>query len=367
MADGSPRLEWAAFYLDGKTAERRSATIRLGRAGLEATIEGGATIRWPYEEIRQTQGYHAGEPIRLERGGDIPEVLVVPDAAFIASLKATAAEGTTRFRRTGRHWIGIVVGAAVGAIVLGFALYRWGIPAAAELIAERVPVSWEDRLGAAVVDRLAPPERRCRGAAGQQALERLLSRLTAAAPSPYHFRIVVVDEKSVNAFAAPGGHVVVLHGLIDRARTPEELAGVLAHEIQHVLRRHATRAIVQRASTALLVTAAFGDVSGLIAFAAETATTLAYSRAYEEEADAEGLRLLHAAGVDPRGMIGFFETMLAEEVRVPKAVRYLTTHPSAEDRLARLRQLAPAGGAPPTPVLTDEQWSALRSVCARSS
>ena len=367
MADDSQRLDWAGFYLDGRTAQRHLATVRLGRTGLEATIEGGATIRWPYGEIKQTQGFHSGEPVRLERGGELPEILVVPDPAFIASLKATAADATPRFGRVGRRWVFAVVGAAVGAVVVGAALHGRAIPAIAEVVAARVPPSWEDRVGAAVVDRLAPTQRRCTGVAGQQALEQLLARLTNAAPSPYRFRIAVLDDRAVNAFAAPGGHLILLRGLIERARAPEEVAGVLAHEVQHVLRRHATRAIVQRTSTALLVTAAVGDVSGLIAFAAETATTLSYSRSAEEEADADGMRLLHSAGIDPRGMLTFFETVIADEVHLPRAARYLTTHPAPEERLARFARMLPSGGPPPTPAMSAEQWLALRAVCERRS
>ena len=367
MAEGSPRLDWAAFYLDGRTPERRAATVRLGRSGLEATIDGGATVRWPYGEIRQTQGFHAGEPVRLERGGDLPEIIVVPDPAFIASLKATAADATPRFGRTGRRWVFAVLCAGLGAVVVGAALYVRAIPAISEIVAARVPPSWEDRVGAAVIERLAPAQRRCGGVEGQQALEHLLARLTDAAPSPYRFRIAVLDERAVNAFAAPGGHLIVLRGLIERARAPEEIAGVLAHEVQHVLRRHATRALVQRTSTALLVAAAIGDVSGLIAFAAETATTLSYSRSAEEEADADGMRLLHAAGIDPRGMIAFFETVSADEWRLPKAARYLTTHPASDDRVARLTRMLPSGGPSPTPALSVEQWHALRAVCDRRS
>src|SRR5262249_34686446 len=150
------------------------AVVRLMRTGLEASIDGGDTVRWPYAEIRQVQGFHAGEPVRLEHGDGLAAALVVPDAAFIDSLRGVSGGETRHFRRAGRRWAFVVLGAAIGVIVLLVVLYRWGIPEIARVVADRVPVSWEDRLGATIVDQFAPENRRCTAAAGQAALDRLL-------------------------------------------------------------------------------------------------------------------------------------------------------------------------------------------------
>jgi Zn-dependent protease with chaperone function len=352
-------------YLDGHTAVRRPATIRLSSTGLDATVEGGATFRWRYEEIHLPRRYQPGDPVRVEHGEGIPQALVVADAAFFASLRDVAGTGIGRIARGGRWSPLTVFGAVIGVIVVAFVMYRWGIPAIAHAVAARLPVSWDERIGSAVADRLAPSEKRCRGAAGQRALETLLGRLTSVQSSPYRFTIAVVDQSTVNAFAAPGGYVVVLRGLLDKARSPEELAGVLAHEVEHVLHRHNTRMLIERASTGLLVGILVGDVSGLIAFAAENASALSYSRQHEDEADVDGLRLMIAARLDPRGMIAFYETMMTEDRHMARgAARYLSTHPATEDRIARLRQLAaenPSG--PTTPALSDADWTALRAIC----
>ena len=109
----------------------------------------------------------------------------------------------------------------------------------------------------------------------------------------------------MNAFAVPGGYIVVLRGLLEEMRTADELAGVLAHEIQH----RAATALDQGAgaatiSTGLLITAVSGDVSGVMAYGLEGARVLGqlrYGCAAEEEADARGMQLILAAGLDPRG------------------------------------------------------------------
>jgi Zn-dependent protease with chaperone function len=363
LADTPHRTEWPAAYLDGRTAARRTATIWLQPGGIEVSVQDGERFRWPYREIRQTQGFHARDPVRLQRGDGVGPSLVVADSAILTHLRDVAGADGARFRRGGAGWTGKALAAALGAIAVALLLYLWGIPLAARAMAPFVPVAWEDRMGATVVRQLAPPSKHCRGAAGQRALETLLARIVAAGPSPYRFRVVVLDDPTLNAFAAPGGHVVVLRGLIERARTPDELAGVLAHEAQHVLRRHGTRALIERASTGLLVAALIGDVSGFAAFAAETVSALTYSRQHEDEADVEGMRLLAAAGIDQRGLIGFFEHAMAEEARLPKAVAYLSTHPHPADRLARLRGLVTATATPLPPAMPAEEWAALRAIC----
>src|SRR5262249_24526241 len=133
----------------------------------------------------------------------------------------------------------------------------------------------------------------------------------------------------------------------------------------HVLQRHATRTIIQRASTGALTAALFGDVSGLMAFAVDTATTLGYSREQEAEADAEGLRLLRAARLDPRGRISFFDAMTKDTGRAAKVFQYVSTHPSTEERLASLRAIPAESDGTIEPALSDGEWRALRLICER--
>ena len=366
------RTDWDGHYLDGRAPMRRPARVRLTRTGVEISPEGGATAFWPYAEIRQTQGWHAGEEVRLEHGDDLPESLVIADSAFLADLREIAQAPGLRFhdpRRRGRRVV-FTVGAAVAIIAICAGLYLWGIPAAADVVAANVPVAWEENLGRAVVESMIPADKTCRAPAGQKALEGLVATLAAAGPkSPYTFRIQVVDTKTVNAFAAPGGYVVVLRGLIDESRRPEELAGVLAHELQHVLRRHSTKAIVQHVSTGLLITALTGDVSGAMAYGLESARVLGqlrYSRTAESEADTRGIEMLIAAGIDPAGMIDFFDA-LERKGKDPAGLRkYLSSHPGAADRAERLRRLA--AGAPPSRRLALEpsQWVAVRDICKKA-
>ena len=362
--------DWQGQYLDGVSAVRRPVTVRLARTGLELTRhDGGATRFWPFIEIRQTQGTYAGEVVRLERGAGLTEALLVDDVAFLRALHATAPEAAARrFHDPGRRRrrVYLTAGAGAGVIALGLSLYLWGIPALGGIAAARVPVAWEVSLGDAVVGHLVPPGKRCEDARRQQALEAIVSALLRGAPGqPYRFRLTVVDDASVNAFAAPGGALVLFRGLLERTARAEELAGVLAHEIQHVLHRHGTRMVFQRASTGLLLAAVAGDVSGLMAFGLETARTLGdlrYSRQNEEEADRDGLRMLMAAGIDPGGMLEFFRKVATRETAMGAPPRYLSSHPPSADRVERLKALA-AAAPPAPPLLPDSDWADVTKVC----
>ena len=360
---------FAGYYLDGRSAARRPASVRLAASGLEIELPDGPRLWWPFRDVRQTQGFYAGEQIRLERGAPFPETLLVDDPGFLTALHATARGFGRRFHnpRRRRARVLLTVGAAVTAAAIGAGLYMWGIPAAAAVLAARVPVSWEERLGRAAVQEITASKRRCDDPEGKEAIGEIVKRLLEPQPrAPYTVRVIVIDDPTVNAFAVPGGQVVLLRGLVERARTPEELAGVLAHELQHVLQRHATRLLLQHASTGLLIVAVSGDLTGAMAYGIESARvlgTLRYSRHLESEADVEGLRMLLAADVDPRGMIAFFDTMRAQERATPSATRYLASHPLAGDRVETLKQLAAAHTKAFRPLLPGRDWADVRRVC----
>lgn len=363
------RTDWQGTYLDGQTAARHPATVRLMREALEISPAGGGTRLWPYRELRQTQGFYAGEEVRIERGGDLPETLLVPDSAFLESLHEVAPGLRLRFhdprrRRARVRW---TIAAAAAVLAVTAAIYLWGIPALAALVAPRVPVAWEENVGRSALVYLAPPDRRCGDPRLGAAMDEIVRRLTASAtPSPYTLRVYVVNRPVVNAHALPGGNVVIFKGLLERTHTPQELAGVVAHELQHVLLRHTTRAVIQDASTGLLLMALTGDVTGPLAYGLQTARTLGelrYSRRAEDEADVGGMTMLLAARVDPAGVIAFFDTIRREEGAQPKALTYLSTHPLADARIARLRAMAAAWKGTPQPLLPTEDWPALTKRC----
>jgi Zn-dependent protease with chaperone function len=365
------QYEWRAYYLDGQTAIRHPATVRLMREGLEVETPGGWTRLWPYGEVRQTQGFYEGQEVRLERGGELSEALLIQGQGFLESLREVAPRFGSRFHDPSRRGerVRLTILAAVAIVAITGALYLWGIPIMAAVAAARVPAAWEERLGQSAMTYLAPRQLICDDPRRQQALDAIVARLSAAAPaSPYTFRLFVVNDPQVNALAAPGGYIVVYRGLLARTRSPEELAGVLAHEMQHVLERHATQALIQHASTGLLVDALTRDMTGPLGYGLQSARVLGqlqYSRRAEAQADAEGMKMLLAARIDPGGMLRFFDALAKADRQPAMLLKYYSTHPSPVDRLERLRALAATAPGPPVPLLPGTDWDDVKRICDR--
>jgi predicted Zn-dependent protease len=361
------RLDWEAVYLDGRSAARQPATVRIGRTALDISLAAtGARMLWRYGEIRQTQGRYAGEHVRLERGGELSEALLVRDVAFLSAVRAAAPDARLHDPARRRFRVALTLGALASAVALALGIYFVALPAAAGIVATRVPVAWEERLGAAIVEHIAPADARCEDEARQARVAAVAAAvLKPAAPTPYAFTVTVVNSDTVNAVAAPGGAVVVFRGLLERTDTAEELAGVLAHEFQHVLHRHATRAIFQQASAGVLAASIVGDASALVAFGLEGArlvADLSMSRQAEAEADRDGLRMLHEAGIDTAGTVAFFEK-LARLSGGSRRGTFLNSHPAPEERLATMRALSAAWPRPATRLLPAYDWRDVKRMC----
>ena len=182
-------------------------------------------------------------------------------------------------------------------------------------------------------------------------------QLAARAGGPkYPYGFSVANYRDLNAFALPGGPVWVNRGVLQAARTEAQVAGVLAHEIAHVARRHAagqiSKGIVANGLLGLLG-AVLGNAGG--ARTAETGARviaggymMKFSRDDEREADRVGAEILRRAGWDPRGMLEFMQILREQQGRDPGSVEvFLSSHPSPAERVQQLRaQLArvPAGG-----------------------
>jgi predicted Zn-dependent protease len=178
-------------------------------------------------------------------------------------------------------------------------------------------------------------------------------QLTAGSRYTYEFH--VVGDATLNAFALPGGIVVVHTGLIAATRRPEELAGVLAHEVQHVELRHGTSAIVKDLGWRVLWTWFTGDWGGTLAGqAAAQLGSLKFSRDAESAADQAGFDTLVRAGIDPSGMPDFFAIMAKQAGDAPAA--FLSTHPLSTAREQALRQRLTELPAKPFTPLDHSPW-----------
>ena len=245
-----------------------------------------------------------------------------------------AAERVRQARQRHRVMWAAVVGSIL-ALVLGL---WFGADLLVEVAVSRIPVEWEQKLGdSAYRDFLVHQEVMKEGPA-VTALGEMMQRLTEQIPNnPYKFEVTVVKSDVVNAFALPGGHVVVFTGLMKKADSGEEVAGVMSHELNHVLQRHGLERVVKSLGLMTAVTIVLGDQQGLVGMMKQVGVellTLKFGREQETEADVKGLQLLQRAKIDPSGMIKFFERLSEKD---EGRMEWLSTHPMSTARAERLK------------------------------
>ena len=235
----------------------------------------------------------------------------------------------------------LIVGLGVGA--------TWGGGALASALTPAVSTGVDQAIGSSAAKQLALADEECtHPSARAYVVELARPLLEAAGELPFEFEFRVADDPSVNAFALPGGFVTVNRGLLEAAETGEEVAGVLAHEIQHALLRHGTRRVLrQLGGRSLLWLVTGGSDVHFLAQSVGYLTELDYDREQESEADRAGLELLVRAGIDPTGLASFFERLRAEGGPAPPEL--LSTHPDPGNRAEAVR--AAAHGAEVTRVL----------------
>jgi predicted Zn-dependent protease len=224
------------------------------------------------------------------------------------------------------------------------AVVQLGIPALARIAAESLPAELEAQLGEsalAALDRTVfgasalPPERRDEIAA-------LFDSLSQRAHEGARLALRAGGRAGANAFTLPGQTVVLTDELVRLATNDDEIAGVLAHELGHVARRHALRSALQNTGVVVLIAATLGDVASISSLAATLPTTLVelqYSRRFEREADDDAVALLVDAGRDPEALAAVL-LRLEQASKAGRVPAYLSTHPDTGERAVSIRRAA---------------------------
>ena len=356
---------FSATYFDGEAGSPHQATVSLADDRLEIQpSDGTPSISWPVADVRVTEEVHKGQPARFRRSRQDASRLIVNDPNAIDELLKLSRHLR---RRDYRHrtatkravfWIGMLILAVVG-------IWR-GLPLAAEPIAAIVPLKWEEALGQAVQKQVLILFGRkggvCRGVKGHRALRNLVRRLGNTVKHRYKFRITVVNSSLVNAAAAPGGYIIIFRGLIDKSKGPEALAGVLAHEIGHVVERHGTENIIKVLGLSAILSTMTGNTSGVVGESTSIATELiakGYSRDAEREADEVAIRMLNRANIRSTGLVSFFQWVATKQRGSNGLGRYLSTHPEPNVRANRIKAKTTGVGA----AMPASDWQAIKSMC----
>ena len=343
---------WKALYFDGRTPTHRNVDVQTERQGVRIEFEAGTTRIWRYEDFSVRQDRSQG-PLRLEYGEFPPEILEIADPEF----------GEVLGKRLPKKSLFLSVGFAMLAVLLVPAIIYWGIPLASGWFAYFIPVSIEKQVGQYVIDEVFPSRIVCKTDAGEQALEKLVSRLVPP-DSEYVFQVEVVDSGLVNAIAFPGGNILIFRGLLEKSPSSDAVAGVLAHEMQHVFQRHGTENLLNQVALSglfKLLTVEANAIAETLFAGVRTLSLLKYTRELETEADALALQLLYQAGVDPVEMLAMFQVLKNHSSSLPESI---STHPDMSSRMEKLEIIIDQKpDFVSKPVLSKQSWESLQNIC----
>ena len=264
-----------------------------------------------------------------------------------------------RERRHNRRQVSGWLAGLSGAAVLAGGLLWWQGNHAIGALAGMIPLSTEQQLGELALAQVRAQGKLAASGAAQQTVREIGQRLTAG--SRYQYRWFVRQDDSVNAFAMPGGIIVVHTGLLRQAGNPEELAGVLAHEVQHVEQRHSLRQMLASLGWGALVAATVGDISAVAAMLAHQAGAMYFSRDMEEEADRLGVQALQRARIRPDGMLTFFRKLGQEDRHKAQAPGWIASHPQTAARVQRVTALIDATPCPDCRPVGSRHWLTMKA------
>jgi len=362
-----------ACYFNGITSKRYDVIVEAAATSLRIINDDQHYLvdEWSYADLRARSAPQG--LLRLGRRGEAALArLEVRDAALAAVIEARAPaldRGGVADRRL-RARVVVLSLVAIASLVL---TAIFGMPVLADRITPLIPFTLEKKFGDAIDRQVRPILAGDSGAAaaqcgtapselaGRKSLDKLMRQLEAAANGPYRVRVNVVRQGQANAFALPGGHVYVFEGLLAKSERPDELAGVIAHEMGHVEHRDGTRAVLQSAGLSFLFGMMLGDFvgGGAVVTAAQTVLSLSYSRHAEAAADDYSVELMQKAEADPKAFGAILSRIASDK---DGGMALLRDHPETKDRIAAINALTVENR--PKPLLSAAEWKALKAICA---
>lgn len=329
------------YYISGE--EERDAVIELLRDKLSISIKdeygNPRTVFWPYSQVILEDFRREGNTMARTKG--YPSQFIEAESVLLAeelTERLRSREANIYKKTINRNWVGLVKVFLFFVLFL-VASYLWLVPYIAERLARRVPVSYEESLGNGIFNSLS----------GNMNIDKKRTLYIneffqeLKIPSKYHIRITLVNDDIPNAFALPGGNIVVYDKILEGMKSYEDLAALLSHEFTHVNNKHTTRSIFRQLGSSIFLSVIIGDlgaVSGVLLSNADELKSLSYSRSLEKEADLEGLRLLSERKIDGNGFVRLFGILKNEmdSVQTSETSEWVSSHPNLDKRIKYIRE-----------------------------
>ena len=366
-----------ADFVDGHTARVLRVKVNLTFADRHGALtielpDGETTLRWEIESLRALPDQADNTAIVLGRAGDLETArLIIRDIPLAERLKQLCPH-IKRVNKTPNLWrrLGILsVGAVSSVALLVFVL----IPVMADQLATFLPPKGEQALGNSTFNQIRNALANnselglkiCQSPSGDRALEKMRTRINDGADIPYDLQIYVLDHEMINAFALPGGIIVLFRGLLEDAESPEEVAGILGHEMGHVVHRDPTRLALRSAGSIGVLGLLLGDFAGgaAVLFLTERLIQASYSQDAEAASDVYAHQRLAEAGLPSSRMGDFFLRIINEYGNEPSLFSHLGSHPDLQGRVDAAIAADVVGRKNFRPVLTRGEWASLRVMC----
>ncbi len=344
-------------FTDGRTAALRTVSVSYDGQFLILRDEAGRDVtRWDTRRVR-VAAERPPDGFQLECLAEPEACLEIRGDSLVDDLREMGILYRGLPQQLSKRMflaIGLVAGIA-GLVGLIWAM----VTPLSRALAQLVPLEVERKLAGQM--ELALASRRCESDQARIVIDALVLRI--AGPDHGLPPVHIINLDPVNAFAFPGGSIVLTRGLLEAAERPAEIAGILAHEIQHVRQRHIMTAMIRGTLLTSIWSVTLGDYSGLLVIDPTTAfqiATLQFSREAEASADRGALEMLDAAGIPRDGLESFFDRLTREEGSLPV---WLSTHPASARRAEAVQSASSEPIDSVEPVLDDAQWSILVGAC----
>jgi Zn-dependent protease with chaperone function len=303
-----------ALYFDGQHARPVQGLLRWSAGSLvlhEAQAPHAVIVQWPHGAVQWPERTRHGLPVaHLKGGGSLQAV----DAAAWQAWQAEFIAADSLVVRLQQSWRAVAA-SMVAVVFFLFALWHWGLPWGSQALLSVTPLSVDQAAGELALRAIdeqwtAPSEL---PAAKQEALRKALNQLvreSLGAQAPGHQLLFRKSKIGPNAFALPGGSMVMTDEMVELVDNDEAvLLGVLAHELGHVQHRHGMRMLIQGSAVGLIAGLIWGDASSLLATVPIVLGQASYSRDAERQADQFAADVLVAAGRPPSVMVRLFESL----------------------------------------------------------
>jgi Zn-dependent protease with chaperone function len=362
ILESSKLHRYSAKYYNGVTSTPFEVEVELHRDCIRIyyqSAEESNEIEWPIEKIKEGS-FLSKEELTLKFGDFPHQTLEVKDSNLIEELHKYPIFSASKkkyglFYKGGTKTIVIASSLILGTILL---LYLVVVPFLGEKASYLVPQSTEISMGEEMYSSII---------SAYKVDEKKTEQINAFAKeinfnTDYPIQITVVESKEQNAFAMPGGHIIVYSEILKNMHSPEQLVALLSHETSHITLRHTTKSLCKSIATAMVLSILISDVNGIAGALIQNADnlkSLSYSRSLEEEADKVGLDIMIANKINPKGMIQLFEQLKsAHDIDIPE---FISTHPVSDTRISYIKEKIKSGSFNYTcPKNLQEKWFELK-------